>query len=150
MSLPNKVSQVKFTFIDTSGAFDVVVSARTIVVSNLRHPWNMVFWDGRKEMSIGGIKRKKNIIRGFDSKLQFDWEDVRNQENEVIGLINDLKTATDNNYDIQFNVVGDTNFLFLVPDEAVFEQNYTDQVTRRTTTSISFEIDQLQDDISYK
>lgn len=146
--LPGKITQAVFTIIDTSGP--TTISTHTLTVSNVQHPWNMAFWEGRKELSIGGVKRKKNIIRGFDAKLSFDWEDVRNQETDIIDFINDLKVAADNDYRIQFNVFGDTNKLHLVPEDAVYSQNYTNQVTRRTETSISFEIEQLQDDISYQ
>jgi len=146
MSLPNKISTVVFSIRNSS---DVEQSSHTITVSNLRHPWTMTFWEGRNEMSIGGIRRKKNIIRGFDSRLEFDWEDVRNQETEIKDLIDDLKVATDNDYTIRFNVEGDVNYLSLVPDEAIYSQNYTNQVTRRTATTISFGIAQLKDSISY-
>ena len=146
MSLPNKISEVTFSIRNSS---DVEQSSHTITVSNLRHPWEMNFWDSRQQLSIGGVRRKKNIIRGFDSRLEFDWEDVRNQETEIVALIDDLKVATDNDYDIRFNVVGDTNYLFLVPDEAVYAQNYKNQVTRRSTTRITFLLAELSDDISY-
>lgn len=146
MSLPSKVSQVTFSIRD--GATEI--SSHTIIVSDLQHPWNMVFWEGRKGLSITGKKRKRNIIRGFDSELRFDWEDVRNQETNIKNLIDDLRVATSNDYDIRFNVVGDTNYLFLVPDEAIFEQNYTNQVVRRTNTTIAFALAQIQDDISYQ
>lgn len=147
MSLPKKITDVVFSIRNSS---NVEQSSHTITVSNLRHPWNMVFWEGRDTLSIGGVRRKKNIIRGFDSKLEFDWEDVRNQETEIKALIDDLKVATDNDYDIRFNVSGDTNYLYIVPEDAVYSQNYTNQVTKRSATTISFDLAELQDDISYQ
>lgn len=148
MSLPKKITQAVFTIIDPSGP--TTISTHTLTISNLTHPWNMVFWEGRKELSIGGVKRKKNIIRGFDARLEFQWEDVRNQESSVIDFLNDMKTVTDNDYDLRFNASGDTNYLYLVPDESMYSQDYQNQVTKRSRVTASFEIDQLQDDISYQ
>lgn len=144
MSLPNKISSVVFTVLD--GATEI--SATTLSVSNLVHPWEMVFWDGRKSLSVTGKKRKKGIVRGFDSRLEFEWSDVKTQEAQIISLLEDMKTATDLDYDIRFNVEGDTDYLFLVPNSAIYNQNYINQI-RRTPTTIQFELEQIQDDISY-
>lgn len=142
MILPNKISNVVIEIRNGT----TVVSTNTLSVTNLRHPRSILFWEGRKGLSIGGVKRSKNIIRGFDSKLEFEWNDVRNQEQAILDLIDDLKTATDNDYDIRFNVQGDTDYLFLVPDEAVYNENYINQI-KRTPTRVSFELSQVQDSI---
>lgn len=145
MSLPNKISDVEFVILDGVS----VISRHDIIVSNLNHTWEPIFWEDRKELSIGGVKRKKNIIRGYDSRLEFDFEDVRNQETDIKTFISDLKSAMGNDYDIRFQAGTSTDYLFVIPDEIMFNQNYTNQVVRRTPTTMSFEIYKLKDTISY-
>lgn len=144
MSLPNKISTAVFTILDGV----TTISAYSITVSNLDIPTSLKFWDGRSGLSITGKRRRKNIIRGFDREMSFQWEDVRNQETTILNLIESLKTATDNDYRIRFNASGSTDYIYVVPDEAVFNENYISQI-KRTPTTISFSAETIRSDTGY-
>ena len=147
MRLPSKIERAEFVIFDDS---DNIVSSYNFSVTNLMHPWNYVFWDGRKQMSLGGINRRKKIVRGFDTELRFEWEDVRNQEDDIVNFLNDLLLTKNDGYSIRFNAEGDENYLFLVPEDAVYSREFLNQVTLRVRTTISFTISQLQEDITYQ
>lgn len=144
MSLPNQISTVNIV-IDPSGT----PTTHTFEVTDLDIPTSMKFWEGRTGLSITGKRRRKNIIRGFDRKLTFKFNDIRNQESTITDLIDDLKVATDNDYEIRFNVDGDTDYIFLVPSDAIYNQNYVNQI-RRTPTTIEFDLAQIQNDTGYQ
>jgi hypothetical protein len=143
MSLPNKISQAVFV-IDPTGTPDT----HTLTVSNLRIPTSISFYEGRQGLSIGGKRRSKNIIRGFDRSMSFDWESVSNQETEILAFLDALKDASDNDYDIRFNAYGETDYIFVVPEEAVFNENYINQI-KRTPTKMEFLLAEIRSDTGY-
>lgn len=143
MSLPNKVSSVVFV-IDPTG----IATTHTITVQDLSIPTSLRFWDGRKGLSITGKKRRRNIIRGFDRNLTFKWNDVRTQESTILSLIDDLKTATDNDYRIRFNVSGGTDYIYVIPEDAVYNQDYINQI-RRTPTTVTFTEEAIRSNTGY-
>lgn len=145
MSLPKKITDVTFTLLSDGAS----VASHTLTVQNFTHPWDFVFWEGRKTMSLGGVNRRKKIVRGFDSTLTFNWDDVRNQTTEVVGFLSDIILTKDYDYQIRFNVVGDSNYLYVVPEDAVYLNSYINQVTQRLRPTITFKIEQLKDDIEY-
>lgn len=144
MSLPNKLSTAVFTILDGV----TTISTYSITVSNLDISTSLKFWEGREGLAITGKRRRKNIIRGFDRSMSFQWEDVRNQETAILNLIDGLKTATDNDYRIRFNASGETDYIYLVPDDAVFNENYLSQI-KRTPTTISFLEESIRSDTGY-
>lgn len=143
MSFPNKLSTVVIV-IDPSGT----PSTHNITVNNLQIPTSLKFWEGRQGLSITGNRRRKNIIRGFDRFVEFEWADVRTQESAILDLIDDLKVATDNDYEIRINASGETDYIFVVPDDAMYNQNYINQI-RRTPTTVKFALATIQGDTGY-
>lgn len=146
MSLPSKAVTANFAFQDAGSG----VTSYQLDITNASLRWEPVYWNERNDLSIGGVKRKKNIIRGYDAILTFDWGDVRSQESDIVDFLNYLKTATDNDYDLRFSVLGDSNFLFIIPTDGIsYSQDYSNQVTRRTPVSMEFEVDSLRSSIDY-
>lgn len=145
MSLPNKATKVRFAIKDGATG----ISSHVLTVSRLRVPFKLVQWEERKGLSITGKKRKANINRGVDAEVILEWDDVRNQETDITDFIDDLKVASDNDYSIRFSVDGDSNFLYVIPTDVSYNQDYTNQVTRRTPVSMTFELDTLRDDVTY-
>lgn len=142
MPLPNKISSVVFTILN--GA--TTVSTHTLSVSNLNHPFEMVFWNEPTTLALGGVKRSN--VRAFDAKLNFEWQDVRNQESAIISFLNALTSGILLGYDIRFNVSGDARTLLVLPESAVFNQNYINQI-KRTPTTINFTLASFRSSISY-
>lgn len=141
--LPNKISTVIMDFRTDIAS----VSSHTLSVGNLKHPFNLVFWGEPTRTSIGGKKRSN--IRGFDAGLSFTWEDVRNQETAIINFLDDLVTyAQSTTVRLRFNAQGDTNYLWLVANQGEYNQEYIHQI-KRTPTSIAFELEDIQSDVSY-
>lgn len=146
MSLPSKAGTALIAFQDNGTG----ITSYSLNVTNVNLRWEVVYWEERKGLSITGKKRKADIIRGYDAILTFDWDDVRNQESDIVDFLNYLKTATDNNYDIRFQILGDSNRLFIIPSNDInYSQNYTTQVVRRTPTTMTFEVDVLRSSIAY-
>lgn len=143
MALPNKISSVVFTILNGAST----VATHTLSVTNLQHPFEMVFWGSPSSLSLGGTKRSN--VRGFDARLEFEWNDIRNQESEIVAFLNDIQTNLLLGYRLRFNVEGDTDYLFVIPNSALYNQNYISQI-KRSPTSISFELEALQNDISYE
>ena len=146
MSWPNKASQAVIV-IDPLGD-PSPYATHTITVNNLQIPTSLKMWEGREGLSITGKRRNKNIIRGFDRFVTFEWADIRNQESTILALIDDLKVATDNDYPIRINASGDTDYIYVVPDDAMYDQNYVNQI-RRTPTTVKFALATIQDTTGY-
>ena len=66
-----------------------------------------------------------------------------------LSFLNDIQTNLLLGYRLRFNVEGDTDYLFVIPNSALYNQNYISQI-KRSPTSISFELEALQNDISYE
>lgn len=146
MSWPNKVSTVVIV-IDPL-ADPNPYATYSITVNNLRIPTSLKFWDGRQGLSITGKRRRKNIIRGFDRSVEFEWTDIKTQESNILDLIDDLKVATDNDYPIRINASGETDYIYVVPDDAIYNQDYINQI-RRTPTTVRFTLATIQDTTGY-
>ena len=142
--LANKVSSVDFDFYDP--VLDIVAASNTLIVSNLSHPFEMVFFNQPTDISIGGTRRSN--VRDFDARLEFDWQDVRTQESEIISFLNNIITYKDTPSVIRFNVTGTTDYLYVVPEQAVYNQNYINQI-KRTPTTARFLLESLRSSISY-
>lgn len=143
LSPNNKISSVTFTFFDSIGD----LASYTLKVSNLNHPFELLFWDEPTTTSIGGVKRSN--VRAFDAKLSFQWQDVRNQETTIVNFINALRTQLlVPTVSLRFNVTGELNKLNVLPESAVFNQDYINQI-KRTPTTINFTLASLRSSISY-
>lgn len=143
--LPNKIVSVDFDFYDTS--IHSVLASHTLKVTSLRHPFEMVFFNQPSDISIGGQRRSN--VRGFDAKLEFEWEDVRNQESAIINFINNISNyASWGSVKLRFNVTGGTDYIYVVPNQVSFSQDYINQI-KRTPTVMSFELDSYRDEIDY-